>query len=284
MTPLDKLYNIYRAAVKKLAAAGCEDAEFDARQLVEYALGYNKTQLLLKSGELIDDARTILFEDCVERRCKREPLQYILGSWGFNRFNFKVGEGVLIPRPETELLPEFAVDLMRKKPCAVVYDLCCGSGCIGITVAKLFPTVRVFCIDYSDKAIEYTNKNRELLMADNVTVIKADVFDPLACPSLPGPDLILSNPPYIPSAELAALQPEVHFEPDMALDGGQDGLDFYRAIADNWFLFLSKGGYLAVECGENQAHDILGMFLETADGAKIIKDGAGIERVVVIKR
>lgn len=278
------LYSVYREAVKALTEAGCDSPEFDAQQLVSYCLGMNKTQLLLNSGNPVEEGKFIFFEDCIKRRCKHEPLQYILGMWDFHKFSFKVGKGVLIPRPETELLVDFAVEAMRKNPCAVVYDLCCGSGCVGLSVAKLFPTVKVYCVDISDKAIEYTTKNKALLGADNVTVVKADVLDAVGFLGLPRPDIILSNPPYIRTEDIKTLQPEIAYEPTLALDGGEDGLVFYRSLAENWFPYINKGGYIAMECGEDQGKDVLSLFLNKAEKARIIKDAAGLDRVITVKR
>ena len=280
---MSKLYLVYREAVKILTAAGCEDPFFDARELADFSMGFNKTQLLLKGGEELDPELEKKYMICVQRRASREPLQYILGSWGFERYRFLVGEGVLIPRPETELLPAFAVEQLRKRPCAVIYDLCCGTGCVGITVAKLFPTVRVFCIDLSDDALAYANKNKEKLDAPNVTVLKADVLEGGPLAGVPLPEMILSNPPYVPTAEIADLQPEVRREPKMALDGGEDGLTFYRALAEKWFPLLPTDGTLAMECGEGQAEPILRLFI-SASGGRLLKDGSGTDRVVVVRR
>lgn len=281
---MKNLYSVYREAIKALTEAGCDSPEFDAQQLVSFCLGLNKTQLLLNSGSPIEYGKLFFFEDCVKRRCNHEPLQYIIGMWDFHRFSFKVGEGVLIPRPETELLVEFASEKIQKNDFKVVYDLCCGSGCIGLTVAKLFPTIKVICMDLSDKAIEYTTMNKELLGADNVTIVKADVLDSVGFLGLPRPDIILSNPPYIKTEEIKTLQPEIAFEPFMALDGGDDGLVFYRALSENWFTYINKGGYIAMEIGEEQGKDVLSLFVNKAEKARVIKDASGLDRVVAVKR
>ena len=281
---MKNLYSVYREAIKSLTEAGCDSPEFDAQQLVQFCLGMNKTQLLLNSGSPIEEGKLFFFEDCVKRRCNHEPLQYIIGMWDFHRFSFKVGEGVLIPRPETELLVEFAAEKIQKNDFRVVYDLCCGSGCIGLTVAKLFPTIKVICVDLSDKAIEYTTMNKELLGADNVTIVKADVLDSVGFLGLPRPDIILSNPPYIKTEEIKGLQSEIAFEPFMALDGGDDGLVFYRALSENWFTYINKGGYIAMEIGEEQGKDVLSLFVNKAEKARVIKDASGLDRVVAVKR
>ena len=278
------LYAVYREAIKSLSGAGCDSPEFDAQQLVSYCFGYNKTQLLMNSGVEVDEIKLIHFEDCVKRRCNHEPLQYIIGMWGFHRFSFKVGEGVLIPRPETEILVDFAVEKIQKHKYKTVFDLCCGSGCIGLSIAKLCRDVKVYCVDISDKALEYTRLNKELLDVDNVTVVKSDIRESAGFIGLPRPDIILSNPPYICTDEIKELQPEIAFEPSLALDGGIDGLSFYRSLSEIWYPFINRGGYHAMECGEDKATDILSLFIGKADKGKIIKDASGIDRVVTVAR
>lgn len=278
------LYAVYRDAIKALSESGCETPEFDAQQLVSYCLGYNKTGLLMHSGTSVDEIKLIHFEDCVRRRQNHEPLQYIIGMWDFYKYTFKVGKGVLIPRPETEILVDFAIDKINKNGYKTVFDLCCGSGCIGISVAKMCPQVKVYCVDISDEALSYTRQNKELLCADNVTVVKSDVLESTGFIGLPRPDIILSNPPYIRSAEIKTLQPEIAHEPILALDGGDDGLIFYRKLSENWYPLINRGGYIAMECGEDQAADILSLFLDKADKGRVIKDAAGLERVVAIAR
>ncbi len=278
------LYSVYREAIKTLGDADCDSPEFDAQQLVAFCFGYNKTQLLMNSGSAVDEVKLIHFNDCIKRRCNHEPLQYIIGMWDFHKFSFKVGEGVLIPRPETEILVDFAVDKIQRNGYSVVMDLCCGSGCIGLSIAKLCPKTKVYCVDVSDKALEYTRMNKELLGADNVTVIKSDILESSGFLGLPRPDIILSNPPYIRTAEVEALQPEIAFEPSLALDGGEDGLVFYRALSEIWYPFINRGGYLAMECGEEQTKDILSLFVDKAEKGRVIKDASDLDRVVVIAR
>ncbi len=278
------LYSVYREAIKALQDAQCDSPEFDAQQLVSYCFGYNKTQLLMNSGSAVDEVKLIHFYDCVKRRCTHEPLQYIIGMWDFYKYTFKVGKGVLIPRPETELLVDFAVEQIRKNNYQVVFDLCCGSGCIGLSVAKMCPDVKVYCLDVSDDALSYTRQNKELLSCDNVTVVKSNILESTSFIGLPRPDIILSNPPYIRSCEIGGLQVEVSFEPVLALDGGEDGLEFYRSLSEIWFPLINRGGYMAMECGEDQASDVLSCFLSQAEKGRIVVDDFGHERVVVVKR
>lgn len=278
------LYAVYREAIKTLADCGVDSPEFSAQQLVEYCFGFNKTQLLMNSGTAVDEIKLLHFNDCVKRRCRKEPLQYIIGMWDFYRFTFKVGDGVLIPRPETEMLVDFAVEKIRKNGYSVVLDLCCGSGCVGLSIAKMCPRTKVYCVDISDTALEYTRKNKELLDAQNVTVIKSDVLESTGFVGIPRPDIIVTNPPYIPTEQIKTLQKEVTFEPTLALDGGADGLTFYRSLSEIWYPFINRGGFLAMECGEEQASDIVSMFVDKAEKGKVMKDAAGHDRVVVIAR
>jgi release factor glutamine methyltransferase len=275
---------VYREAIKLLNEAGCDSPEFDAQQLVSFCFGYNKTQLLMNSGTAVDEVKLLHFNDCIKKRCSHEPLQYIIGMWDFYKYSFKVGKGVLIPRPETEILVDLAVSSIAKNNFKIVFDLCCGSGCVGLSVAKMCPDVKVYCVDISDDALEYTRKNKELLGCENVTVVKSDVLDGTGFIGLPRPDIILSNPPYIRSAEIAGLQTEVSFEPVLALDGGEDGLEFYRKLCEIWYPLVNRGGYMAMECGEDQANDILSIFVDKAEKGRVIKDSFGHNRVVVIKR
>ena len=126
--------------------------------------------------------------------------------------------------------------------------------------------------------------NKELLGADNVTIVKADVLDSVGFLGLPRPDIILSNPPYIRTEEIKTLQPEIAFEPFMALDGGNDGLVFYRSLSENWFTYINKGGYIAMEIGEDQGKDVLSLFVNKAEKARVIKDANDLDRVVAVKR
>ncbi|MDR2647492.1 MAG: peptide chain release factor N(5)-glutamine methyltransferase [Oscillospiraceae bacterium] len=262
-----------------LAVAGIADARFDALCLAEHALGKSKTWLRLRLGDRLgDDARDALFA-LVERRTTGEPLQYILGSWDFYGLPFAVGDGVLIPRPETEMLVEEAAAFCAANSNAVVYDLCAGTGCVGLSVAKRFPQAQVLLFEYSAQAMGYLQKNLESLAVRNAKIIFCDVLHPCDL-DLPKPDCILSNPPYIACAEIAALQKEVQFEPPMALDGGADGLLFYRAIAANWFCLLRPNGVFALECGEGQAAQIVKIFHAYGADCGIKADFNGIERVV----
>lgn len=264
---------------QKLRASGKENSDFDARCLLEFVLNLNPTQYLLNRSEEVDSVCAEKFLSLVERRSNGEPLQYILGKWEFMGLPFYVGEGVLIPRPETEMLVEYALDFLKDKKNPVVIDLCSGSGCIAISVAKHLPNAKVYAVEKSDLAFPYLKKNIWLNCVFNVSAVHGDIFDRTLLSEIK-PDLILSNPPYIRSPEIALLQSEVRNEPSMALDGGEDGLIFYREIANGWLDRLGTGGAIAVECAEDQTEDIIRMFSEKTQYAEAFNDLSGLPRTV----
>ena len=242
------------------------DARFDALCLAEKAFGLSKTQLRLNVEQQVDPAG---YFELVARRGAGEPLQYILGEWEFYGLRFAVGPGVLIPRPETEMLVELALE---RKP-ATVLDLCAGSGCVGLSVAHHCPEAQVHLVELSDQAMPYLRKNAASY--PNATIHQADIFH---CQlSIVNCSLILANPPYVPTAEIPRLSREVRQEPALALDGGADGLAFYREIAQTWLPRLKPGGMLAVECGEGQAEQIAELL---GGHTEILRDFNAIGRVV----
>ena len=264
---------------QKLRASGKENSDFDARCLLEFVLSLNPTQYLLNRSEEVDSVCAEKFLSLVESRSNGEPLQYILGKWEFMGLPFYVGEGVLIPRPETDMLVEFALDFLKDKKNPVVIDLCSGSGCIAISVAKHLPNAKVYAVEKSDLAFPYLKKNIWLNCVFNVSAVHGDIFDRTLLSEIK-PDLILSNPPYIRSPEITSLQSEVRNEPSMALDGGEDGLIFYREIANGWIDRLGTGGAIAVECAEDQTEDIIRMFSEKTQYAEAFNDLSGLPRTV----
>jgi len=257
-----------------------DDARFDALCLAEKAFGLSKTDLRLHGEQQVNLEEYFAL---VNRRASGEPLQYILGEWEFYGLRFAVGPGVLVPRPETEMLVEPALDFLRNVPGGknappTVFDLCAGSGCVGLSIAHHCPNAHVYLMELSDEAMPYLHKNAETY--SNAEVIQADVLD--SAFSIMNSALILANPPYVKSSEIAGLSEEVRREPRMALDGGADGLRFYRVLAEQWLPRLSPGGLLACECGEGQAGDVAALF--AACETEIVKDFNGVERVVVAKQ
>ena len=274
-----------REALKslKLKLADIDDGDIEARYILEKVSGISYSQMLFKvddeiSEEIYNDALTM-----VDRRLSGEPIQYILGYWDFMDFTFKVGEGVLIPRPETEILVEYISDKIKNIAEPVIYDLCSGSGCIGLSLKKLNINAKVYLVEKSDKALAYLKENHRTLCGDldNMTVIQGDILKPEDFANLPKADVIVSNPPYIRSDEIPTLQSEVLREPVMALDGGDDGLIFYRCLVSEWTKHLKDGGFMAFECGEDQAEDICKLFSEINFDSEIVKDYNNIQRIVI---
>ena len=262
-------------SVELLSENGIENPAFETDCLFESLFDADRIKRINHPDSEVDYDR---IKELLEKRISGVPLQYILGKWGFYGFEYSVGEGVLIPRPETEILVEKSVELISGRKNPVIYDLCAGTGCIGLTIARLVPGSSVYLFEKSEKAFEYLIKNAEGI--DCVYPINEDIF--LSdCQKYSKPDLIVSNPPYIKTDELPLLQREVHSEPSMALDGGEDGLDFYRIICDKWLPHLKEDGFVSVECGENQSKIIENLFSAVCKMTCSVRDYSGTERIVI---
>ena len=240
--------NLIRDAAESFRGAGVPDPEFDSGQLLSRVCGRPPLSLLLDTDTALDNSVIDRFRVLCDRRIRREPLQYILEDAPFCGRLFHVDPRVLIPRPETELLCEWATEIISGcgKPDAL--DLCCGSGCLGISLKLNYPPASVWLSDISADALDVAKQNSLCLGAD-VCFFRSDLFS-----SLPPRvfDLIVSNPPYIPSGECKVLQPEVSAEPITALDGGADGLDYYRRICRESPRYLRPGGWLLMELGDGE--------------------------------
>ena len=282
---MDTYNDIYLGVRRRLRAAGIIAHDLEARLIVAHAAGKTREELLNFSRYFVtDNAIKQDVEDMMKRRMEGEPVAYIVGEWEFYSLPLAVNESVLIPRVDTELLAEEAIKTMkqrRDKP--RLLDLGAGCGAIGLAVAANVPDCRVVLADNSEQALAICRINMlRNRLSRNVTAIKADIME--NPPALLGTfDVIVSNPPYIPTFQLINLDPGVRdYEPVTALDGGPDGLDFYRTIAKNWQTLLKPGGILAVECGEGQAKDVCEIMENS--GFKSIKkllDTLGIERVIL---
>ncbi len=276
-------YSLYKLGKCLLENANIENAAFEAISLLEISIGYNRTQLFLHKDEQVIPIFEKNYFDLVERRVQGEPLQYILGKWEFMGLEFFVGKGVLIPRPETEILAELAINELQNKKKVIVFDLCAGTGCIGISVAKQQENAQVYLIENSNEAIRFLKQNIQTYMLKNTVALNGDIFNGFEAYDLPNPDIVLSNPPYIPSCELSSLQAEIKYEPEQALNGGENGLDYYIALKKLWLPHINHGGIMAVECGEDQADIISNMFSNVRNDIEILIDNNGISRVVKIK-
>ncbi|MBE6857981.1 MAG: peptide chain release factor N(5)-glutamine methyltransferase [Ruminococcus sp.] len=237
---------------------------------------------LFRPLETVPDDAEMRIRDLTARRCKGEPLQYLLGEWEFWGYPFRVGEGVLIPRPDTETLIEDVLGICRRNGLVSlkIADLCSGSGCIAVTLKKELPRAEVCAVELSEAALPYLRDNVKRNNAD-VRVIAADVLSEQTRQLVGETDIIVSNPPYLTADEMTELSPEVLREPSMALYGGADGLDFYRALTKMWKKSLKKGGFLCYEFGMDQ-HEAVGRILgeNGFTDMKFSRDGGGIIRTV----
>lgn len=276
-----KFREIYKKTVEILSSQ-TQDAEFEAMCLMEKVFGVTRTQYYLKADEEAAADKCDEMIKYSDRRVSGEPLQYILGQWEFMGRTFFVGKGVLIPRPETEMIVEAALDFVKDKAAPVIFDLCSGSGCIGISIAAERPDSTVYLLEKSRNALYFLRKNIQLNNTQNIHVLEGDIFSDFNTVNMLKPDLIVSNPPYIESDTIPFLQKEVLEEPKMALDGGKDGLDFYRAISEHWLPLLNINGAVIVECGENQGERICSIFKQNSriKSASYKLDHNGNERMV----
>lgn len=261
----------------KLTAAGVPDARFDAAELYRLATGRDPR---LDDGPSAAEAARL--SALAERRAAREPLQYILGEWDFMDFTLKVGPGVLCPRADSEIVCESALALLQGRERPVVYDLCAGTGCLGLGIARHSPGALVTCVEKSPEAWHYLTANTA---QTGVRTVQADVFTYYKTLPAEGADLIISNPPYLTGAEMRALMPETAQEPAMALDGGTDGLDFYRLLTEKYRDAVRPGGWLVLEIGYAQGPSVLA--LGAACGwvnTSCRKDYGGNDRAVLLQK
>lgn len=266
-----------------LGESQIDNCEFEASILMQSILCCRRADLVLKGDMELDFETCELIRSRASQRVLGYPLQYIIKEWSFWRYDFEVGEGVLIPRPETELLVEKALEFIPKDSELVVYDICAGSGCIGLSIAKERPACFVYLFELYDDAFSYLQKNIKRHELSNVEAVRCDVLN-FAPNALPLADVMLSNPPYIETSELKLLQREVQFEPQTALDGGSDGYSFYHAIAENWLPCLKAGGLLGLECGEMQPPYVASLCQGKGLTCETVKDCFDVERFVVGRR
>ncbi|MGB9892448.1 peptide chain release factor N(5)-glutamine methyltransferase [Thermodesulfovibrio yellowstonii] len=256
----------------------------EAQEIICHVLKIDKIQLYTENPEITSEqAHTI--KSLIERRLKKEPLQYILGECYFYNIKIKVGRGVLIPRPETEILVEQVLERQKliSNTGNRILDLCTGSGCIALAIGKNAPEFQIFGIDKSEKAVKYATENKALNNIKNVIFLVGDMFNPFkekifAC--------ITANPPYVKTDEISKLQPEIkNYEPLEALNGGEDGLNFYRKIIENAEKYLLNSGLIFLEIGQGQAKAVQNIALMSGFNViEVVKDIAGIDRVMILQK
>ncbi|MFH1191439.1 MAG: peptide chain release factor N(5)-glutamine methyltransferase [Candidatus Omnitrophota bacterium] len=258
----------------------------EAELVYSHVLNCDRLSLYLHKEALLDRDKSLQVSGIFKRRVMGEPLQYILGSTEFMGHEFKVDKRALIPRPETEILISSVLEKLKSKSRVVplrILDLGTGSGCIAVSIAKLLPRALIWATDISLSALQLAKENAKLHKV-KVKFLRSDIFSALKKDQEKF-DLIISNPPYISSAEFCGLAKEISFEPALALEGGIDGLDFYRRIVSQAGFFLNDDGWLAFEVGANQANRLCALCAEqNFNVTDIIKDYNNIKRVVIAQQ
>jgi release factor glutamine methyltransferase len=269
-----------------LERANLSSPQSEAETLMCRLTGYKRHELYLKEDLALKEGFDDVFMDMIQKRCEGMPIQYITGVESFMGMDFKVNEHTLIPRADTEVLVESVLKCAKSSGKNLnILDLCTGSGNIAISLAKFLPQAKVTAIDISLNALEVARGNaRSNGVGDKIEFLAGDLFSPVKENSVF--DIIVSNPPYIKSADISVLEPQVRLhEPEIALNGGMDGLDFYRELIARSPLFLRKGGLFAVEVGHDQADCVIEMLRSNGNYMDIeaVKDIAMIDRVVLAR-
>lgn len=272
---------LYSYSKNILLQSGNDSGSFDSLCLMKKFFDIDRLSLSIRKDETPDKHLEDEFITAVKKRASGYPLQYILGKWEFMDSEFYVGEGVLIPRDDTEVVVNACINALKNTDRPVVIDLCSGSGAIAVTVAKAYPDSTVYALELSDKAFSYLEKNIEHNNIKNIITIKDDIFTSYDKFSDGFFDAIISNPPYIQTDVIKILQTEVQSEPVTALDGGSDGLDFYRVISEKWISKLKVGGTLSLEIGEEQGIAVSALLKDNKiSDIEVIKDIQNLDRVI----
>lgn len=273
--------DLYLYARRRLIDAGVSMPELEARELTGKACGIPGKSVIQQSYKYVSEGAPAALEALLGERLSGRPLAYVIGQWDFLDVTLKITDAVLIPRSDTETLALEAIGRLRAAGGAPrVLDLCCGSGCVGIAIGKHCPEARLTFCDISGEAMNVARENSRLLPGLCMFVTADALADPPN--ALRQFDLIAANPPYVTTAEWEALSPEVRdHEPRLALDGGADGLSFYRSIARRWKRCLAPGGVLLFETGYTQAGQVASMMrAEAFADVSVTKDLSGVDRVV----
>ena len=267
-------------AVIMLKNENIEAPKNKARMLLQATLKKSREYLMIYDNKEVENIDRDRYIKNVKRLILGEPLQYITGIQEFMKLNFLVTKDVLIPRPDTEILVEEVIRKAENIPNPVILDLCTGSGAIAVSLAKYIKNVHICAIDISSKALEIAKKNAELNgVKNNIEFIESNLFDKIKERKF---DIIVSNPPYIETETIKTLSKDVQSEPKIALDGGKDGLDFYRKIADSGSKYLNRQGYICLEIGYNQRIAVRQILENKKRYVNIncIKDLCGNDRVI----
>jgi release factor glutamine methyltransferase len=278
-----KIQEILNEAVCKLKKENIEEPVLKARLLLCYILKVEKEYLIVNANKEVDEKQGIEYNKVLQKLINGYPIQYITNSQEFMKLNFYVDENVLIPRADTEITVLEVISYCKnmRKDNIKILDLCTGSGAIAISLKKYIPNCEVVAIDISDKAIEVAKKNEEKNNLRNIQWIRSNLFENVSGKF----DVIVSNPPYIKKDVIKTLDKQVQKEPIIALDGGEDGLFFYKEIMKNVINYLNEQGAIFLEIGFDQKEDVINIIKNTNKYTQIIakKDLAGNDRMVIAK-
>lgn len=274
---------ILKKEINNLKQNNIENSTLKVKILLANILNVKKEYLLIHSEEEVKQEDKIKYENNINELIKGKPLQYITNKQEFMGLNFYVDENVLIPQPDTEILVEKAIEIVETTQKNKILDMCTGSGCIAISLAKNINNAQIIATDISNNALNVANKNAINHNVENkIKFINSDMFNNIEEKF----DIIVSNPPYIETVKINKLEIEVQNEPHLALDGGIDGLKFYKIIANNAFKYLNENGYLLLEIGYNQQESVTQLLQDTGKYKNIetIKDLGGNYRVVIARK
>lgn len=274
---------ILKKEINNLKQNNIENSTLKVKILLANILNVKKEYLLIHSEEEVKQEDKIKYENNINELIKGKPLQYITNKQEFMGLNFYVDENVLIPQPDTEILVEKAIEIAETTQKNKILDMCTGSGCIAISLAKNINNAQIIATDISNNALNVANKNAINHNVENkIKFINSDMFNNIEEKF----DIIVSNPPYIETVTINKLEIEVQNEPHLALDGGIDGLKFYKIIANNAFKYLNENGYLLLEIGYNQQESVTQLLQDTGKykNIEIIKDLGGNYRVVIARK
>ena len=269
--------------IMMLKNEGIDAPKNKAKMILQHTLKKSRDYLLIYDSKEVTKIQRDEYIKDIKRLIMGEPLQYITGMQEFMKLKFLVTKDVLIPQPDTEILTQEVMEILSKIQNPVILDMCTGSGAIAIAIAKYVQNVKIYAVDISKKALEIAKENAKLNgVANNIEFIESDLFEKLKEKKF---DVIVSNPPYIPTNDIKKLPKDVQNEPKIALDGGKDGLDFYRRIAKDGYNFLKRQGYICLEIGYDQKNDVLKIINEQRRYVETYskKDLCQNDRVIVTK-
>ena len=267
---------------KLLSDSDINDSEIISRKIAEYVLKLNRNEIITNLDNEITDKNKEDYDTLIFEVASGEPLQYITNNQEFYGIDFYVDENVLIPQPDTEILVEEVIEIVKNTGFSRVLDMCTGSGCIGISIAKNIESAKVLITDVSENALDIAKKNIEKINVKNINILQSDMFEEIEDEF----DIIVSNPPYVETEEIGLLPSDVQKEPILALDGGEDGLEFYKELINESHKYLNDDGYLCMEIGYNQKDTVIELLEENSNYKNIYskKDLSGNDRIIVAQR